>query len=463
MKRLLSRMTGWMGRRPALALFLGALVVYNLNMRPIPSGDSAPAALFPLAVWLDGTITFDRYAPWLAERYPHGAYFFFEKAGRHYSSYPIMQPVLLLPLYSPLILAPGIRQWPVESLMVLARVLEKLAASLVAACAVGLFYCLARRFTGRRQALWLALLFAFATNTWSISSQALWQHGMGQLLIIASLLALDRCLAGEGGRAAWAAAGLAAALSAGVRPTNVFFVAACGVVLLAARRWKLLASYVLFGAVIGAALAAYNLALFGSLTGWYGTSTYANLLEGLAGLLFSPGLGLFVFSPVFLFLGVVACLWLRSGRGRGPVIAACALFSIAHLLVHAAWPGWWGGHCFGPRYLTEMLPCLVLLLVPVLEWVTRHRTILVAFIALAAFSVFVQFVGAFCYPRGYWHATPAPVGENLERLWDWKDNPIRRDLTAGVNLNGYLLLFELAAARLEGRPVDWSRFPLLIR
>jgi len=298
----------------------------------------------------------------------------------------------------------------------------------------------------------------------SISSQALWQHGMGQLLIILSLLGLDRCLSGEGGCAAWVAAGLAAALSAGVRPTNVVFVGACCAVLLVARRWKLLASYLTFGAVVGAAVAAHNLTVFGRLLGGYGIDLGGNLLKGLAGILFSPSRGLFVYSPVFLFLLPAAGLWLRRGAARGAgVIAMAALFSVGHVLVHAAWPVWWAGDCYGPRFLTEALPCLTLLLIPALEWLERSRPAQAAFVALVAFSVFVQFVGTFHYPGGERHTTPEPVSRRPERFWDWKDNPIRRDLSAEVNLDGYRLLIELAAARLEGRPVDWSKLPLLVR
>jgi len=464
MKPQLSRIAGWMGRRPALALLLGAVLLYNLNLRPVSSGDTAPAALLPLAVWLDGTITFDRWMPWLDQRYPLGAGFLAKRNGHYHSQYPILQPVLLLPLYSPLALAPGLRQWPLEHLLLLARILEKLAASLIAAWAVALFFCLARRFTGPRQSLWLALLFAFATSTWSISSQALWQHGMGQLLVILSLLSLDRCLSGEGGRAAWAAAGLAAALSAGVRPTNVVFVAVCCAVLLVTRRWKLLASYLAFGAVVGAAVAAHNLAVFGRLSGGYGADLSGNLLGGLAGLLFSPSRGLFVYSPVFLFLLPAACLWLRRGAAPGAgVIAIAALFSVAHVLVHAAWPVWWAGDCYGPRFLTEALPCLTLLLIPSLEWLERSRPAKAAFIALAAFSVFAHFVGTFSYPGGAWHTTPEPVSRRPERYWDWKDNPLRRDFSAGVNLKGYRAIVELAAARLEGRPPDWEKLDLHVQ
>ncbi len=36
-----------------------------------------------------------------------------------------------------------------------------------------------------------------------------------------------------------------------------------------------------------------------------------------------------------------------------------------------------------------------------------------------------------------------------------KDNPILRNAAAGVNLKGHRLLAEMAAARLNGRPVEW--------
>ena len=145
------------------------------------------------------------------------------------------------------------------------------------------------------------------------------------------------------------------------------------------------------------------------------------------------------------------------------MVAICALFSTAHLLVHATWPGWWGGHCFGPRYLTEALPGLVLLLVPVLAWVERVKPARVAFVVLAAFSMFAQSVGAFCYPMGDWHARPEPVSHRPERLWDWRDNPIRRDLSAGVNLKGYAVLAELVRAQWEGRRPELERTGLHIR
>jgi len=53
--------------RRSIYLFLAAFFIYNLNLRPIPSGDTSPAALLPFAIWSEHTITFDRFASWYVE------------------------------------------------------------------------------------------------------------------------------------------------------------------------------------------------------------------------------------------------------------------------------------------------------------------------------------------------------------------------------------------------------------
>jgi hypothetical protein len=236
------------------------------------------------------------------------------------------------------------------------------------------------------------------------------------------------------------------------------FVAACCVALTVKPRWKLLASYVGFSAVVGAAVAAYNLTVFGRLSGGYPGTLHGNVLAGLTGLLFSPSRGLLLYSPVLLFLLPAAWLWRRGGWGRVPGVGV--LFAAAHLLVHSAWPMWWGGDCFGPRLMAETLPALVLLLAPVLGWLARVKPARVAFIALAAFSVFVQSVGVFCYPMGDWYARPQLVDRRPDRLWDWRDNPVRRDLTAGATWRGYSALAELVSAAWEGRSPDLGKLRL---
>src|SRR5215813_10477695 len=61
---------------------------------------------------------------------------------------------------------------------------------LIAALSVVAFLALAERLASARTALQLTIIYAFGSETWTISSQALWQHGASELLITLALLCL---------------------------------------------------------------------------------------------------------------------------------------------------------------------------------------------------------------------------------------------------------------------------------
>ena len=187
-------------------------------------------------------------------------------------------------------------------------------------------------------------------------------------------------------------------------------------------------------AALGAALLAYNLRVFGRSRADKPGLRRA-VLGGFLGLLVSPGRGLLVYTPitVFAILGVVARLRSRDRSGP-PVYLVSALFSLALILVMSKWRVWWGGHCYGPRLLTDIAPCLVLLVLPALERSGERSGCAPVAGGGAAASVFVQAIGAFCYPNSRWDETPVAVGERPARLWDWKDSPITRGLSAGPRL-----------------------------
>jgi len=52
------------------------------------------------------------------------------------------------------------------------------------------------------------------------------------------------------------------------------------------------------------------------------------------------------------------------------------------------------------------------------------------FFAAAVFSVFIQVIGAFFFPCG-WFGTPVQANLHRERFWDWKDSECLRCLRAG--------------------------------
>ena len=66
-------------------------------------------------------------------------------------------------------------------------VMQKLSASLIASISVLFVYLSLKELINRRTAILVALIYAFATNTWTISSQALWQHGLVELFLAMSI------------------------------------------------------------------------------------------------------------------------------------------------------------------------------------------------------------------------------------------------------------------------------------
>jgi hypothetical protein len=185
---------------------------------------------------------------------------------------------------------------------------------------------------------------------------------------------------------------------------------------------------------------------------------------GLSGLLLSPARGLLVYSPVFLFLIPAVYLWFRKTPARGREVYVISLsFSIAHILLYAKWPCWWGGVCFGARFITDVVPCLVILSIPVIPILERNKPVKVAFAALFIASVYVQFLGAFNYPHSEWDAKPVSVDQRPQRLWDWRDNPIGRSIEAGIDLRGYAYALDLISSRITGRRADLKRHGLHVQ
>jgi hypothetical protein len=191
----------------AAPLLLGLLCffVYNANLRQIGAGDTLPARYLPLILWHDRTLDLEAHAHLVARGHPMmvgrpadgdrrvsyfepGAYWMIRTREHQLASfYPIITPLLVAPLYLPAALWLDEHGWAQPQVDRVAELMEKIAASVLASVASVLMYLVLRRDVGG-WSVPLTLAFAFGTNTWMISSQALWQHGTGELLIALALL-----------------------------------------------------------------------------------------------------------------------------------------------------------------------------------------------------------------------------------------------------------------------------------
>jgi hypothetical protein len=424
----------FLGRRElwaSLLIGLCCLLVYNANRRAISAGDTYPARYLPFAIWQHHTIFLDPIAPLTAQGRGKEAYWMVPVPGGHIISlYPVVLPVLLSPLYLPAVGYLHLRGWTDGRLDHTARIMEKLSASLVTALAAALLYLLLRRRATAPTALLLTLAYAFGTTTWVISSQALWQHGMAELLIIGALLLLTApCTAPRA-----LAAGLLCGLIACNRPPDVILAAALGAYGLfwAGRRAALL---VAAAALPMSLVLLYNLGVAHRIAGGYGRAGRASffqhdLLSGLGGLLFSPTRGLFIFSPFLLFLVLV---WRHLPRDRGErgLTLAMSAGVVLQVLLYAR-TDWRTGISWGPRFLTDLLPLLVWMLVPVVAALRGLGR--ACFLLAVGIAVVIEAVGAFWYTgatdSALFAVTSGP--RQLQAAWDWRNAPFIAPLKDGL-------------------------------
>jgi len=435
--------------RRSITLFLVAFAVYNANLRPIPAGDTAPASLLPFVILGEHTFQLDRFRSWYADsQHMDPVWFRMGRDGHYYSAYSITLPLLITPLYAPVVKVLNVPHQPPDRILLWARVMEKFSASLIAALSVGLFLVLVEKFTDPQAALLLTVVYGFASQTWSTSSQALWQHGATELSIILALLFL--ILAGsEGVRGFPAGAGLLAGLAVVLRLVSAIFSVMTVLYVLGAG-WKLSrkVGFLSSALVLPLCAIAYNRMHFANtLAGVRVDKLYSvRPLIGIAGLLFSPSRGLFIFSPVFIFAVCGAYFWFRGANTPYPEIyRVCILSSGAYIFALGSLRVWHGGYCYGPRMLADIVPCLVILLVPVMDRVARSPLWRTAFLAALAFSIAVQGIGVFFYPKGHWDALPASIDHHRERVWDWRDSQIARSASSGPVTEPYRLAFRFLA------------------
>lgn len=410
-------------------LALGAFLVFNLNLGyGACGGDDMVFRYLPSAILEHGTLTMEPYTE-----------AFTGNGVLHYSV--VERGERLVPIYPP---ATGVLSLPVFAVPVLLWgdavprfLLGKIAASAMAALSVALVYAALRRLgLTTRQGLLLGGIYAFATPVHSTASKALCQHPAATLGVAAALYCGVRGR-DEGGR--WAVlAGLAAGVAMAARPqTALAVVPVCGVLLLRARGWRGWA--IAAGAApVGLAL-AYNLLVAGEVFGGYAlvqqrfpeANLRGDVLVGSAGIVLSPGRGLLPFVPVAIFAvpGLI-----RGIRRRDLLVVAAAIGIAATVLLFSRLSTWWAGHAYGPRYLTEVMPLLMLLFVPLFRApsILGRRLWAIAFGVLAAASLFVHVVGAFGYPCS-WDEQPVSVNDRpIFRSWNPTDTPVTRCLGDGL-------------------------------
>lgn len=253
---------------------------------------------------------------------------------------------------------------------------------LVAALSAVLLARLGTYLTGNRRAgIAAGACWAFGTIGWA-HSKTFFTEPLAALLVLAAIDQLIRWNRAAMGTATWRAAliGIFLGLANLTRVDSPFFTLGVGVSMLVLAVWKLLqddgwarehrrgpvvdlaiAGAIAVGCWIG--LQSFNSLRFGpDLTSGYGHQSEGvkfstPLIVGLHGLFFSPGKGLFFFSPAII-LGLWG--WMRIAQGTRWIRTVMAISLIPFLLAMAKWQNWDGGWCWGPRHIVQLhLPIML--------------------------------------------------------------------------------------------------------
>jgi len=305
--------------------------------------------------------------------------------------------------------------------------IQKDLAALLSASTVTMFFLTASLVLSPGWSVLIALGAGLGTQVWSTASRGMWQHTWEIMLgagVAYSLLTAEA-------RTARLRPVLLATLVSWmffVRPTG-----AVTVICVSAYVWIMWRSSFVSYAVVGAgwlaAFIAYSLAFFGTLIPFYYFSSGQDLpwatpvkfqpAIALYGTLVSPSRGLFIYCPIVAWvLFVVVRFWRvlkPKGLGAMALLASMGIWLV--IVVHA---DWWGGACYGPRYMSDALPWIVLLAILAIAGIPPQRRsirspLIAAGALLLAVSIAMNAVGAWSWETMAWNFK----GPSPDIMLDW--------------------------------------------
>lgn len=448
--------------------FFSWLVVYKIgvNSLVIQSEDTVPAIFLPLAIVKDHTLYLDKYYQMMVQRYPNPddkSYqlgmtpFYLRKVNEHYvSAFPIITALFAIPFYFVAVLMRITFDWNTLAILV------HISASFIMACSVGLFYILARQSLklDEKKSKLLTFIYAFCTINYALVSQGLWQHGTVQLFSIAALIYFLKFFDQQKFIDLFYY-GLFIGFALLSRPTSGLTLVILSIFIVLRKdpiRMKGVLEAIKRSAYIGFGLLVpflffvwYNAVYYVSIENQgYANQLFKNWLgdfpTSFIGVWLSPSKGILVYSPVLFFALLGTWLAIKNKIKDRQFFLLCALIVLLHTLVISFWKHWFGGWSFGYRMTSDVIPFIVLLIIPWLLQVSASRTpeyglaaspATKVFYVTVIFSLLVQLSGM-VYFDGIWHAAYDRGFKDPRWLWSLKDSELAFNARRTLVKLGYL-------------------------
>lgn len=312
--------------------------------------------------------------------------------------------------------------------------IEKVMAAFLMSVAACVFYLTSRVTLNKSFSAVIALAGAFATPVLSTASRAMWAHTWLLLLLSIVVFMLWRGIREKKAPNPFLLATIVAWMYF-VRPTaSVSIVAVSGIVFVFFR--PIFVAYAFAGLMWFSGFLVYSQYNYDSfLPAYYAASRIGSgtVWSALLGNLVSPGRGLFVYSPFIVSVFFVLILF-RDYVSEKSVVFWAIFAIIVHWLVVSSFPHWWGGHSYGPRFMTDIVPWLILLAIvatqavvdsdaggaQVRSFVFNIKFQSVVALVLVVIGCFLNVRGAYSHDTALWNVRPDNIDQNSERVWDWR-------------------------------------------
>jgi hypothetical protein len=405
----------------------GLLVLAVTYFAPLKTARSDPAMslLVSQLILEHQTTALDVYRDAVDERFAfEHNYRVEQKNGHYYYLFPLAPSVFALPAVW-LANRLGLNMLIPEEEYLLQGILSPLTCVAI----FFILYQICRGYLDSRPALVIALIFTLGSSLVSTLGTALWNMNVAVLFVCLSLLLVARRDTDHTRRINPLLLGFFLFAAFWSRPTvTPFIVVVFGYVLLRHRPL-----FMPLAATAGGFLllfVAWSWLTYGQmLPDYYAPgrlSSPQTFWEALYGNSFSPGRGIFVFSP-FLAWVLVGALWFWRDLKKYDLFWFSLIWFGLHLLsISRKYPDWWGGHQFGPRLLTDGLPAL--LLVSALLWrevAARggRRTqgvALAGYLLLGTAGIFINsYQGLYNLYTDQWNKNP-DIDRNPHYIFEWR-------------------------------------------
>jgi hypothetical protein len=387
--------------------------------------DPQPSLLLSQAILEHGTIKLDAYMG--LEGVELGKWTVQNENGHFYYYWPIGPSLLSLPFV-----------WALNQLgMDMSNLAQNnwaqnLLSALICALVFLIVYRLGRHYLQGGPSLAIALISTLGSALISTMGTALWNINFAVLFTALALLQLVRTdhQAGTAVNPYWLGALLFLAYLC--RPsTSIFVLLVLGFLLLKGRNLFIktaATSLALLAGYLGLSWLEYGQPLPQYFDPARLSAHSFPFWVALYGHLLSPSRGILVFSP-FLALIIGGAVWyFRHVRGNALFWLAVAWIGLLVLLASRA-TNWWGGHSFGPRILTEVIPALIVVTIllwrrvsPEIEGHTR-AAILTSYVSLGLLAIGINsYQGLFNVNTQRWNGfgISPNVSEHPTYLFDWQ-------------------------------------------